>query len=162
MSVPQQAEFSAELSCTEANWEELPGTISPPNWWECRLRFSTADNVRFPLLVWFGHRPGWHRCANDTRNILASLTQSLEWVSHSSLTCFNVLKPSCIGCGKPANDWLSSGSVNPMNLLRVTSKNWSISFWRTFGVHGKRSMFLIGMTGLYWASFWPVNMRSKN
>jgi len=47
---------------------------------------------------------------------------------HYELTWFKTFTPSCIGCGRPANDCVSFFTWNPTNLARVCSRNSSRSF----------------------------------
>lgn len=66
-------------------------------------------------------------------------------------TSFKTRTPSWIGRGSPARDTRSLGSINPTNFILVVSRNWSMSFGRTLGVHGsaaaieKKLIYTIGL-----------------
>ena len=84
--------------------------------------------------------------------VISPLLMMNGWYQfYTCLTCFKTRTPSWIGKGSPANETRSLGSVKPTNFIRVVSRNWSISFWRTFGVHGnaKRKEGFLKFPGAY-------------
>jgi len=60
---------------------------------------------------------------------------------HYELTWFKTFTPSCIGCGRPANDCVSFFTRNPTNLARVCSRNSSRSFWLQKSTRAHTHMF---------------------